>query len=82
MSDFWIHPTYFELNNNEIIEVAIIFHPSSVGLHLETLYVICDNNSFNEVEVMGDAIYFSRTMIRIDVGNIGKNFNFHSVQTI
>ncbi|CAH1156241.1 unnamed protein product [Phaedon cochleariae] len=64
---FWIYPTFFEISTNETIELSIIFEPNRRGLHLETLYMICDNNSYEELEVMGDALEFSKSMIEISV---------------
>lgn len=65
--DFWIYPTYFEVGTNEMIENIIIFQPSRFGLHLETLFIICDNNCVTELEIMGDALYFSGSDLQVDV---------------
>lgn len=66
-SDFWIYPSYFEIGTNEMIEITIIFQPSKSGLQVETLYVICDNNSFTQIEIMGDSIDFSIENLKIDI---------------
>ncbi|XP_074041230.1 deleted in lung and esophageal cancer protein 1 isoform X2 [Leptinotarsa decemlineata] len=66
VGDFWIYPNFFEIDTDEIIEVNIIFQPTRPGLNIETLYVICDNNSFQQLEIMGDAVEFSRNFIKID----------------
>ncbi|KAG5900480.1 hypothetical protein JTB14_010892 [Gonioctena quinquepunctata] len=64
---FWIYPTFFQIHTDEIIEINVIFQPTRPGLHLETLYLICDNNSFQQLEIMGDALEFRHELIRIDV---------------
>ncbi|CAG9829991.1 unnamed protein product [Diabrotica balteata] len=65
--DFWIYPTFFEVCNQEIVEVNIIFQPTKPGLHAETLYLMCDNNTFQEIELVGDAVEFSESLIEINV---------------
>lgn len=67
---FWIYPTYFEISQNEVSEVTVIFQPNAAGLHVETMYLICDNNSFTEFEIMGDALCLSHANLCLDVSNV------------
>ncbi|CAH1115080.1 unnamed protein product [Psylliodes chrysocephalus] len=64
---FWIYPTYFEICSEEIVEVNIIFQPTKPGLQVETLYLICNNNAFQQIELVGDALEFSKSYIEIDI---------------
>ncbi|XP_057667752.1 uncharacterized protein LOC130900858 isoform X2 [Diorhabda carinulata] len=64
-SDFWIYPIYFEIEKDEIVEITTIFQPTKPGLHVETLYLMCDNNTYQQIELVGDAIEFSKNLIEI-----------------
>ncbi|CAG9862498.1 unnamed protein product [Phyllotreta striolata] len=64
---FWIYPTYFEVCKDDLVEVNIIFQPYKPGLQVETLFLICNNNSFQQIELVGDALEFSPSFIEIDV---------------
>ncbi|KAJ8940552.1 hypothetical protein NQ318_003395 [Aromia moschata] len=45
---FWIYPTYFELDTDEMIQLTVLFHPLQLGLNLEK--VPPDDVNINEIE--------------------------------
>ncbi|CAG9763662.1 unnamed protein product [Ceutorhynchus assimilis] len=64
---FWIYPTYFEMFPNEICEINIIFQPLYCGVYTETLYLMCDNNLYTQVELVGDAVCFNKNLIGVKI---------------
>ncbi|KAH0949685.1 hypothetical protein HN011_010593 [Eciton burchellii] len=51
---FAMWPAYFTLKPQEHIYLYIYFFPDSHGMHVETLYTICDNCSMITTEMVGD----------------------------
>ncbi|XP_050304849.1 uncharacterized protein LOC126742262 [Anthonomus grandis grandis] len=66
---FWIFPTYFEMDPNEICEINIIYQPLQCGMHAETVFLMCDNNTFRQIELIGDAVCLNKHIITVDVPN-------------
>ncbi|CAH1969264.1 unnamed protein product [Acanthoscelides obtectus] len=64
---FWIFPTYFEMRKGDSAEIHLLYQPISPGLHIERLCMICDNNSVQEIEIIGDSLEFSQNIIRVEV---------------
>ena len=64
---FKLYPVYFEVNKNEFVEVAISFFPKKYGLFVETIYLLCDNNNTEELDLMGDGVYFEQSFIQFGV---------------
>nr|CAI5824907.1 unnamed protein product [Callosobruchus analis] len=67
---FWIYPTHFEIRKNEIVEINLLYQPTTPGLHIERLFIICDNNSVQGVEIIGDSFEFSQSIVKVDVDDI------------
>lgn len=65
--NIWIYPAYFQIKRNQCIEITIIFKPISAGLYTEMFYLMCNNNSFQEIEVIGDALVFEKSLINLKV---------------
>ncbi|KAJ8984912.1 hypothetical protein NQ317_012158 [Molorchus minor] len=64
---FWIFPAFFQLSTDDMIELTILFHPIQSGLGVEKCYMICDNNSFEQIEILGDSLEFTKKYIQINV---------------
>ncbi|XP_044733710.1 uncharacterized protein LOC123296314 [Chrysoperla carnea] len=62
---FTIHPAYFTIKSNEIIDIHIEFAPQEFGLHLNKLIVICDNCTYDYLDLVGDGVYFQPDFIKI-----------------
>ncbi|PSN30854.1 hypothetical protein C0J52_16136 [Blattella germanica] len=63
---FFISPSYFTVNKGGIIDINIKFCPETYGLQVEKLYVVCDNCSFRELELIGDAFLYEDYFITIE----------------
>lgn len=69
MDGFWVYPSYFEIKPQETSEITILFQPIKCGLQTQTLFLMCDNNTYQQVELVGDAVCFNKHMITIEVGS-------------
>lgn len=67
MDGFWVYPSYFEIKSHETSEITILFQPIKCGLQTQTLFLMCDNNTYQQIELVGDAICFNKHMITIEV---------------
>ncbi|KAF2903634.1 hypothetical protein ILUMI_02541 [Ignelater luminosus] len=63
---FHIHPTYFEMNTDEFVELDITFFPIDAGLEVEKLFLLCNNNTLEELEIVGDGVLFELNSITIE----------------
>ncbi|VEN53979.1 unnamed protein product [Callosobruchus maculatus] len=66
---FWIYPTHFQIRKNGIVEINLLYQPTTPGVHLERLFIICDNNSVQGVEIIGDSYEFSPSILKVNVDN-------------
>ncbi|XP_057321537.1 deleted in lung and esophageal cancer protein 1-like [Microplitis mediator] len=64
LSCFNISPAYFTLKRNEIIILNIFFTPSTHGMHVDKLLIICDNYSIKLLDILGDGILFEQDFIQ------------------
>lgn len=46
------------LKNNEIVTLEIIFAPNTNGMHVDKLFIVCDNFSVKTIDILGDAVLF------------------------
>ncbi|GAB1864765.1 Deleted in lung and esophageal cancer protein [Camponotus japonicus] len=60
LPSFAIWPAYFTLKSQEYIYLHIYFFPDTHGMHVETLYAICDNCSVITTEMIGDGIAYKQ----------------------
>lgn len=61
---FNISPAYFILQRNEILILNIFFTPSTHGMHVDKLLIICDNYSIKLLDILGDGILFEQDFIQ------------------
>ncbi|KRT79616.1 hypothetical protein AMK59_7469 [Oryctes borbonicus] len=64
---FRFYPAYFEVKENEFAEVVLSFYPKRYGLFVETIYLLCNNNTYEELDFMGDGVYFEKSFITFDL---------------
>lgn len=64
---FQIYPAYFVAKSGEFVEVRINFCPLYPGLIIQYLYILCDNNTFEKIDLIGDCLTFRRDLIHIQV---------------
>ncbi|XP_030754021.1 uncharacterized protein LOC115880850 isoform X2 [Sitophilus oryzae] len=69
----WVYPAYFEILNGETTEMNVIFQPMKCGLFSETLYLLTDKNTYQQLEIIGDGIAFNKKLISVDVPNHSKD---------
>lgn len=65
---FHVYPTYFEINTGEFVELDITFFPIDAGLEVEKLFLLCNNNTLEELEIVGDGVLFEVNSVTIEVG--------------
>ena len=64
---FRVFPAHFEVDKKELVEVDVTFFPKERGLHLETLFLLCSNNTCQQLDFTGDGLNFERSLIEIKV---------------
>ncbi|KAI4460409.1 deleted in lung and esophageal cancer protein 1 [Holotrichia oblita] len=64
---FRLYPAFFVINENEFVEVILSFYPKKYGLFVETVYMLCHNNTFEELDLVGDGVYFEKSYISFDL---------------
>ncbi|KAJ4445420.1 hypothetical protein ANN_07225 [Periplaneta americana] len=69
---FDIFPRAFAVDKGDNIVIHVLFRPTSPGLHVEKLYVMCDNYSYQELEIIGDGFWFEDFYVIIQ--NLEKTF--------
>lgn len=65
--EFEVYPSYFNIKEDEFAEISLTFFPTCYGLHIEKLFLICNNNTYEEIELIGDGILFEQDFIKIEV---------------
>lgn len=66
-NNLWIYPTFLELNAKEVTEINILFFPCEPDMYLEKFYFVCDNNTCQQFEILGDGMMFNKDLLKIDV---------------
>ncbi|XP_069683612.1 deleted in lung and esophageal cancer protein 1-like isoform X2 [Periplaneta americana] len=69
---FDLFPRAFSVDKGDNIVIHVLFRPTSPGLHVEKLYVMCDNYSYEELEIIGDGFCFEDFYVIIQ--NLEKTF--------
>lgn len=67
VSEFDICPVYFATEKNEVTEIRIVFTPLYFGLHTQKLFLLCDNITYEEVDIIGDGMLFEKHYIDMQV---------------
>ncbi|XP_022900271.2 deleted in lung and esophageal cancer protein 1-like isoform X1 [Onthophagus taurus] len=60
---FKLYPVYFVVDTEEFVEIMINFYPKRYGLFAEMVYLLCNNNTCEELDFIGDGIYFEKNFI-------------------
>ncbi|XP_018366442.1 PREDICTED: uncharacterized protein LOC108763379 isoform X4 [Trachymyrmex cornetzi] len=60
LPSFAIWPVYFTLKPQEHIYLYLYFFPDAHGMHVETLYTICNNCSVVTTEIIGDGVMYEQ----------------------
>ncbi|XP_011308949.1 deleted in lung and esophageal cancer protein 1-like isoform X2 [Fopius arisanus] len=55
---FSLWPAYFHLENNQSLILKTLFTPGHPGLHVEKIFIVCDNISVESFELLGDGVMF------------------------
>ncbi|XP_031352109.1 uncharacterized protein LOC116177310 isoform X2 [Photinus pyralis] len=63
---FSIYPVYFEIDEGDFIELEIQFLPEEYGVAVEKLFILCDNNAVQEIELIGDGLVFETSTVTVD----------------
>lgn len=64
---FRVYPAYFSLANGEVMEINVEFSPTDFGLHLNKILVVCDNCTYDSIDLIGDGVYFQLDLVRLQV---------------
>ncbi|XP_033306708.1 uncharacterized protein LOC117209138 [Bombus bifarius] len=65
LSCFTVWPAYFALNTNEELDFRMYFSPECYGIHVEKLYILCDNCTLLETEIIGDGLIYESNFIQL-----------------
>ncbi|XP_068975161.1 deleted in lung and esophageal cancer protein 1-like isoform X4 [Bombus flavifrons] len=65
LSCFTVWPAYFALNTNEELDFHMYFSPECYGIHVEKLYILCDNCTLLETEIIGDGLIYESNFIQL-----------------
>ncbi|XP_015116614.1 deleted in lung and esophageal cancer protein 1-like [Diachasma alloeum] len=57
-TSFTLWPAYFYVRQNQSMILRIFFTPNVDGLHVEKVFVVCDNYSLQSFELLGDGVMF------------------------
>ncbi|XP_071625968.1 deleted in lung and esophageal cancer protein 1 homolog isoform X2 [Temnothorax longispinosus] len=60
LPSFAMWPAYFTLKPQEHIYLYLYFFPDAHGMHVETLYAICNNCSVITTEIIGDGVMYEQ----------------------
>ncbi|XP_011692279.1 PREDICTED: uncharacterized protein LOC105452654 isoform X3 [Wasmannia auropunctata] len=60
LPSFAMWPVYFTLKPQEHIYLYLYFFPDAHGMHVETLYAICNNCSVITTEIIGDGVVYEQ----------------------
>lgn len=74
LGQFSVWPAYFEIGPQEVIEVNILFEGVGFGLATEKMVMICDNNSYEEIDLVADVIMFEKELFTVEVELIFEHF--------
>lgn len=64
---FRIFPAYFEIREEEMIDLHIEFKPESSGTHVENIIIACNNGETRMLDLIGDGIAWHSYYITIQV---------------
>lgn len=67
---FKVYPCYVKLEEDDSASIFIEFTPDCYGLHLETLYFLCNNNTIEKVEIIGDGVIFEKGLVKVQVNGL------------
>ncbi|KAK1121376.1 hypothetical protein K0M31_010670 [Melipona bicolor] len=65
LSCFTVCPAYFELDTNEEMDFHMYFSPKSYGIHVEKLYILCDNCTLLATEIIGDGLIYEPNFVQL-----------------
>ncbi|XP_063972731.1 uncharacterized protein LOC135160280 [Diachasmimorpha longicaudata] len=73
-SSFTLWPAFFHLHQNQSMILRMFFTPNVNGLHVEKIFIVCDNLSVQSFELLGDGVMFHWDFI-----HFGSNLTRQSV---
>ncbi|KAF5296355.1 hypothetical protein FQR65_LT10247 [Abscondita terminalis] len=66
LGSFSIQPAYFQIKKDDLVELLVTFSSIEFGLAVEKLFLLCDNNTVEELEIIADGVLFDRSSVVID----------------
>nr|XP_012138115.1 PREDICTED: uncharacterized protein LOC100879367 isoform X4 [Megachile rotundata] len=66
LSRFTVYPAYFKIKSKERMILHTTFSPDSYGVHVDKVYVLCNNCTILATEIIGDGVIFEQNLIQID----------------
>ncbi|RZC37459.1 uncharacterized protein BDFB_003375 [Asbolus verrucosus] len=79
---FSVFPAYFEIDKEGIGEIFVMFLPEKEGVFTEKIFIICDNNCHQEIELLGDCIPFSNIFLKVNEENCNKESDHSSTTPV
>ncbi|CAL7935611.1 unnamed protein product [Xylocopa violacea] len=62
---FTIQPAYFSLKRHQDLTFHMYFSPGCYGIHVEQLYILCDNCTLLPTEIIGDGLLYEPHLIQL-----------------
>ncbi|XP_017760877.1 PREDICTED: uncharacterized protein LOC108551284 [Eufriesea mexicana] len=63
---FTLWPAYFLLKGQEEITFHMHFSPECYGIHVEKMYILCDNCTLLATEIIGDGLIYEPNFIQLN----------------
>lgn len=67
IEEFEVCPSYFAIDKDEFVELQITFVPLHFGLHVQKCFLLCNNTTYEEFEIIGDGAFFEKHFIEFQV---------------
>ncbi|XP_044271975.1 uncharacterized protein LOC123015940 isoform X2 [Tribolium madens] len=75
---FTIFPALFDIDSDDIEQIAVAFVPDKVGVFTEKFVIICDNNAHLEIEILGDCILYSDKFLKVNMYLLQNTFSYNN----
>ncbi|XP_076759927.1 uncharacterized protein LOC143428732 [Xylocopa sonorina] len=66
LPSFIVQPAYFALKRHQELTFHMYFSPVCYGIHVEQLYILCDNCTLLPTEIIGDGLIYEPNLIRLN----------------
>ncbi|XP_076170819.1 uncharacterized protein LOC143148402 [Ptiloglossa arizonensis] len=65
LPSFTLRPVHFSMKPQQVMTLHVHFFPNCYGIHVDKLYILCDNCSFLATEIIGDGLIYEPNFIQL-----------------